>query len=1286
MALSADLIKSFAKITNDQDTKTTTKTSYNGTAVAYAGSIYVRLDGSDQLTPVTSTAGMKDGDRVVVTIENHSATVTGNVSSPSAGKDDVDGIQGELDDAIDQISEFEIVLAGKVDTEVLNAEKARIDELVAENVTIKEKLTATEADIGNLEADNVTINEKLTAAEADIDELHANMLTAEVADLKYATIENLEATNADIYNLEATYAQFEQTTTGKLDAVEADIQDLEANKLSAEQADLKYAQIDFANIGKAAIEAFFSKSGMIGDLVVGDGTITGHLVGVTISGDLIEGNTIKADKLVVLGEDGLYYKLNVNAETVSGQQTEYNSINGSIITANTITAEKINVNDLVAFDATIGGFKITDSSLYSGVKESIDNTTRGIYMDDMGQIVFGDQSNYLKYFHDETDDTWKLIISAGSIKLGSSSKDLEEVIEDISDKAVTETVSGEGYVSIPENAGKKPYELVVYGKTQQNFWVNPDTTVTGVTVTSNDDGSFTLSGTGTGAGNADSVNIYSLKPGGTYTLWVSGTTNFHVGVSQYVDGVFKSTKAIRAGSGARSITFTLGSDVNMFTCVVFGFASGTTYSGTYRVMLNEGEEAEPWCPPGLNSIESLDYISAGKNLFEASSEQFDIVGNGGQNQFSKIGYLHGERIPLNTEVISSLEYRLDSGGGTITIQMSTSPYLGIGISYIPMIADGEWHKIVSDSFPFGDEKRLFKSYQIRLDNVSGNLSVRNIQIERGTTATEYESPSITTTPIDLQGNVLSSLKDGTRDELHIYRDGSRKIIKRCLTGVIPESSDLIWEPAPGSRARFDAPYPVKNSSFAEYDVLSSSLAQRPFKGSVIAGSYIFAHAQTNSIYLRVDGKTTVDDLSAVVSGDPYVAALDESYEITLDPIELPELNAESAMVILDTGVQGLYPDLDLTYWTKFGKEIADAQTDIDNFNVGATNLALYTSRAQTYVRSGSNGWFMNKNTDVEFIYGPRTSDLGLKLIPEGGEFTLSFDYEIINCTTSFDLKANLEYQSGSYTTFGEGKTIPVGDTVTGHFSTTAEPSANQKQWGRGFLFSGLGNGTATNPNLEMTITNFKFEKGNKETTWSQAPEELASGDYVDGIEESLSSDISDLEESINEAYISIDSINAKMEFLVTDEEGNSMMTQTSDGWTFNMSAIQNTVDKAIEDIDTIHGDISSANKIINDTKNLVDDISQKTAYINLGQDESGAPCILLGETTSPFKLRITNTSIDFMEGSDKIAYVTNRQLYIQSSVVTDEMRVGSIDKETGKFEGFVWKKRANGNMGLRWEG
>ena len=428
MALSSDLISQFVQVTKDDKTKK--ETTVYGTIVEYEGNKYVRLDGSELLTPISSTADAIDGERVTVMIKNHNAIVTGNMSSPAARTEDVKDLDNK-------ISEFEIVIADKVSTDRLEAEIARIDTLVSENITIKGRLDANEASINELEANNVTINGKLEAAEAEITDLKTKKLDAEVADITYATIANLEAAQAKIGTLEATYGDFQDFTTKNFEAVNASIDDLNANKLSVKDADIKYANIDFANITQAAVEKIFSDSGIIKDLIVSSGQITGELVGVTIKGDLIEGGTVVADKLVVKGSDGLYYKLNTDGSTIETEQTEYNSLNGSIITAKSITATKISVDDLVAFGATIGGFNITESSLYSGVKASVDNTTRGVYLDKEGQVAFGDAYNFLKYYKDE-DGSYKLEVSAQSIKFSASNRNLETALDSTIVKSVEE--------------------------------------------------------------------------------------------------------------------------------------------------------------------------------------------------------------------------------------------------------------------------------------------------------------------------------------------------------------------------------------------------------------------------------------------------------------------------------------------------------------------------------------------------------------------------------------------------------------------------------------------------------------------------------------------------------------------------------------------------------------------------------------------------------------------------------------------------------------------------------
>lgn len=385
MPLSSELVSQFAKLASNKPKEEKESTVY-GTTVIQNGNKYVKLDGSELLTPASFTTNIADGERVTVLIKNHMAVVTGNITSPAARTSEVEEVGDKVDAA--EAAVKDLTADNLKVNQRLEAQEGSIKNLTSDNITIKNKLNAQEASIGNLEAENVTITGKLEAAEGNIS--------------------NLQADNV--------------TINESLTAAKASIKDLDTKKLSADQADIKYANIDFTNIGKAAIENFYATSGIIKDLVIGDTSVTGKLVGVTITGDLIEGGTVKADKLVILGENGLYYKLNVNAlgETTAASDPKYqNGLDGSVIVAKSITAEKVNVHDIVAFDATIGGFNISDSSIYSGAKESVTNGTRGIYLDKNGQISFGDADNFIRYYKD-ADGTYKLEISAANISIKSS--------------------------------------------------------------------------------------------------------------------------------------------------------------------------------------------------------------------------------------------------------------------------------------------------------------------------------------------------------------------------------------------------------------------------------------------------------------------------------------------------------------------------------------------------------------------------------------------------------------------------------------------------------------------------------------------------------------------------------------------------------------------------------------------------------------------------------------------------------------------------------------------------
>ena len=368
MPLSSELVSQFAKLASNKPKEEKESTVY-GTTVIQNGNKYVKLDGSELLTPASFTTNIADGERVTVFIKNHMAVVTGNITSPAARTSEVEEVGNEV--------------------KALNLAKANIEDLNAVNASI-ENLNATKASIEDLNAANASI-ENLNATKASIEDLNA----------ANASIENLNATKANVTDLTAVNASI-----ANLDATKANIKDLNST----------YANIDFANVDVADIKEFYAKAGVIQDIIIEDQKITGRLVGVRITGDLIEGETVKANNLIILGDDGLYYKLNVNAlgEAEASKDDKYKyGLDGSVIVAESITASKISVSDLVAFHATIGGFHISESSLYSGTKESIDNTTAGIFMDKTGQMAVGDSTNFIKFYKD--GESYKLAISADSL-------------------------------------------------------------------------------------------------------------------------------------------------------------------------------------------------------------------------------------------------------------------------------------------------------------------------------------------------------------------------------------------------------------------------------------------------------------------------------------------------------------------------------------------------------------------------------------------------------------------------------------------------------------------------------------------------------------------------------------------------------------------------------------------------------------------------------------------------------------------------------------------------------
>lgn len=352
MNLSSDLISQFVKVTKDE-TKTRGESTVYGTVVSYSKSesdsdpeervIYVHLDGTDEdlLTPVVPTsADTVVGERVAVLIKNHTATITGNLDSPAARNKDVE-MKANSDDVI----EADTVIANN-----LLAETARINELVSDNVIIKNTLTATNAEISNLKT---------------------NKLDATYADIINANVEDLKSVKATIGDLEADVADIDTLIFGS--ATGTTIQTSFANAVIAQLGD--------AQIKSAMIKSISADKIVTGDIITND---------VRILSD--DGKLLISDETIQI-RDNTRVRVQIGKDASDDYSINIWDQNGNLmfskggITDNAIK-EAIIRNDMVSDTANIHASKLDIDSLFEEINDST-NTIKStkVYLDDKNQTL-----------------------------------------------------------------------------------------------------------------------------------------------------------------------------------------------------------------------------------------------------------------------------------------------------------------------------------------------------------------------------------------------------------------------------------------------------------------------------------------------------------------------------------------------------------------------------------------------------------------------------------------------------------------------------------------------------------------------------------------------------------------------------------------------------------------------------------------------------------------------------------------------------------------------------------
>lgn len=131
-----------------------------------------------------------------------------------------------------------------------------------------------------------------------------------------------------------------------------DVDNLNVDKGSFNEIFAKYIDTDLIKTHTAIVDVLRSQQIITQEISASTGKFTDYLTGVHIKGDVIEGNTIVADKLVLRGsKDSLMYQINnlgdLDVTKLTNDQLKQNLIDGTIIVAKSITSKQINVDDII---------------------------------------------------------------------------------------------------------------------------------------------------------------------------------------------------------------------------------------------------------------------------------------------------------------------------------------------------------------------------------------------------------------------------------------------------------------------------------------------------------------------------------------------------------------------------------------------------------------------------------------------------------------------------------------------------------------------------------------------------------------------------------------------------------------------------------------------------------------------------------------------------------------------------------------------------------------------------
>ena len=232
----------------------------------------------------------------------------------------------------------------------------------------------------------------------------------------------------------------------------------------------------------------------------------------------------------------------------------------------------------------------------------------------------------------------------------------------------------------------------------------------------------------------------------------------------------------------------------------------------------------------------------------------------------------------------------------------------------------------------------------------------------------------------------------------------------------------------------------------------------------------------------------------------------------------------------------------------------------------------------------------------------------------------------------------------------------------------------------GSLYSGKGTGT-------VSIRRVKCEVGNKATEWCLSPNDqlvVINSDTAPANTNVIWCDTS----STPYKLLKYNSTTKEWE-MVNDysEDLNSMKESITTSYNATIDLLTDSINTTVEEIKTtISGNETNIETLKSQMKQTESSFTMMTSEIKEITDEMTGMAtkeeiqkwarysngvLILGESDSPFSVRLSTTELGFYENDNKVAYLSNQQLHISQAVVMDKINVGNYTIESDDDKGLI---------------